>query len=273
MTEQYGTHRDYMQWVEDDAQERLHLIRRTLKDAFGNHIETRVVDVVLFSDINASELAHAILSFPLILKPLLVICNVARRAIERDLGIKNLDTYRTSSLSMENAHSLAGYLKQFLPPCIELPAIVHLDRCAFVDKEIRMIKGRWEKGIVKALSEYGKSPFKKRKFTYNSDSYEIDAASPTEGSIEVAVDIKRIEARLDIHKRCDEIANKAKSLKVVYPDSVFAAIIYYPFISEHSNVSSRLSTPEIEHVFFASESPDSIEEAVKLLLSRIGYQR
>ncbi len=262
-----------MQWVEDDAQERLHLVRKTLKDAFGNHIEMREVDVVLFSDISASELAHAILTYPLILKPLLVICNVAGRAIERDLGIKNLSTYRTSSISMENAHSLAGYLKQFLPPCVELPAIVQLDKCAFVDKEIRKIKGRWEKGIVKVLSECGKSPFRKRKFKFNADSYEIDAASPTEGSIEVAVDIKRIEARRDIHKRCDEIANKAKALKDAYPDSVFAAIIYYPFISEQSNISSRLSTPEIEHVFFASESRDSVEEAVKLLLSRIGYQR
>ena len=51
----------------------------------------------------------------------------------------------------------------------------------------------------------------KRSFKWEGDSYEIDAASPiiTGADIRYAIDIKRIEARRDIHKRSDEIVNKA----------------------------------------------------------------
>lgn len=83
------------------------------------------------------------------------------------------------------------------------------------------------------------------------------------------MDIKRIEARRDIHKRCDEIVNKATKLKASFPQSKFSAVIYYPFVQEQVNIQNRLESPNIDGVVFASESEGSIENAVQLLLSKL----
>ena len=272
MTDGYSSHADYISWVSDDAAKRQEAIESTLREAFRDFIESRQVEVVVFSNMSALALAKAIQHYPRVLKPLLAICNIAARAIERDIIIKNLDTYNPQ-LSTEQANAIAGYIKPFLPAYIEIPAASCLDRYAFIDKEIRTLKGRWEKLSLKALNKHGKSSFKKRKFKVGSDTFEIDAASPLHGPIGIAVDVKRIEARRDIHKRCDEIANKADKLKQCYPDAVFAAVIYYPFIDEHINIQNRLSSPKIEVVVFATESKDSVESAVKLLLDRIGARK
>ena len=50
-------------------------------------------------------------------------------------------------------------------------------------------------------------------------------------------------------------------------------MIYYPFIDEHINIQNRLSSPKIEVVVFATESEDSVESAVKLLLDRMGARK
>ena len=89
----------------------------------------------------------------------------------------------------------------------------------------------------------------------------MDAAYPTTGNIQIAVDVKRIEARRDIHKRCDEIVNKAAKFKGVYSKAKFVAFIYYPFTEEHSHISSRLRSENIDVVVFASENTDSIRNA------------
>ena len=99
----------------------------------------------------------------------------------------------------------------------------------------------------------------------------MDAASPKSGEIKVGIDIKRIEARRDIHKRCDEIVNKAAKLKSAFPSSKFGAVIYYPFIEEHSNVQNRLRSDNIDGLVFSSAAKDSIENAVRILLSTLGY--
>jgi hypothetical protein len=44
--------------------------------------------------------------------------------------------------------------------------------------------------------------------------------------VHIGIDIKRIEARQDIHKRCDEIVNKAAKLKAVFRKAKFGAVIY-----------------------------------------------
>jgi hypothetical protein len=51
---------------------------------------------------------------PSILKPLLAVCNIAGRALDRDLGLKNIDTYVTK-LVEKQALVTAGYIKPFLP--------------------------------------------------------------------------------------------------------------------------------------------------------------
>ena len=266
MADGYGSHRDYMERVKQDAEARHKLVDAALRDAFAPFIEKREVEVVVFSSMSAVDLAGAITKFPSILKVLLATCNIAARAIERDLGINNLDTYRPR-LNDSQANVVAGYIKPYLPPYLELPALCHIDRIWFVDKEIRKGKGRWEREVLLALNQIGQ--FYKRKFRCEGEEFELDAASPKSGNIEIGIDIKRIEARRDIHKRCDEIVNKADKLKKASPNSRFGAVIYYPFIDEQINVQSRLKSTAIDEVVFASESKEAILNAVKMLMASL----
>ncbi|MFQ5740522.1 MAG: hypothetical protein ACE5JX_16075 [Acidobacteriota bacterium] len=111
-----------------------------------------------------------------------------------------------------------------------------------------------------------RSAVQEGKFLVEDDQFELDAAAPKRGPIKVGIDVKRIEARRDIHKRCDEIVNKASKLKSVFPDAKFGAVVYYPFLDEHVNVQNRLS-PAVKTVVFASQSTESIDNAARYLLS------
>jgi hypothetical protein len=265
----YGTHVDFIEWVADDAKIRMNEIEKALDQAFSKFIEIKEVKVINFSNMSAEDLAKGLISFPIILKPILASCNIAARAIERDLSIKNVDTYNPK-ISEDQARIIAGYVKPFLPAYLEIPALSNIDKIAFVDKEIRKIKGQWEKKILDTLNQFGSHPFSKRLFMANGEQFELDAATPKSGSIKIGVDVKRIEARRDIHKRCDEIVNKASKQKTAYPDSKFGAVIYYPFVEEHINIQNRLSSSNIDGIIFASESKESIETGVKMLLSKFG---
>lgn len=272
MPDKYGSHVDYMEWVKDDADSRQKSIEKALHEAFFNFIEKREVEVIVFSSMSAFDLAKAIVSRPLILKPLLAACNIAARAIERDLSIKNVDTY-SPRLNEDQAKVIAGYIKPFLPSYLEIPALSQIDRVAFIDKEIRKGKGRWEKKILESLNRFSSLQFQKRMFMAGGEEFELDAASPKSGDIKVGIDIKRIEARRDIHKRCDEIVNKAAKLKSTFPNSKFGAVVYYPFIEEHTNIQNRLRSDNMDCVVFASEANESIENAVRMLLSTLGVSR
>lgn len=264
----YSTQRDYMATVQAEADTREDMLLTALRDAFSPFVEKREVEVVLFSGMSAFELARAILAQPIVLKSLLACCNIAGRALERDLDIKNLDTY-APRLTDAQAQVIAGYIKPFLPPYLELPTLARIDRVWYIDKEIRKGKGRWERRILEALNRNSTLCFRKRKFQTGGESFEIDAASPEKGAIDVGVDVKRIEARRDIHKRCNEIVNKASKFKQTYPDSRFGAVVYYPFIDEHTNIQSRLRTNTVGAVVFANDSDASIDNAVKLLLATL----
>ena len=115
--------------------------------------------------------------------------------------------------------------------------------------------------MLKSLNAHSAVTFKKRRFLYGDKLYELDAASPETGDIRIGIDVKRIEARRDIHKLADEIVNKAAKLKAVHPGSLFAAVIYYPFITEQINVRERLRSEHVDHVVFAGSSESSIEDA------------
>jgi hypothetical protein len=265
---EYGTHKDFIGLVEASANERQEAVEKALRKAFSHHIEKREVEVIVFSGMTAGDLSEAIFSKPEVLKPLFASCNIAARAIERDLGIKNLDTY-SPRLSRDQAGIIAGYVKQFLPAYLEIPTLAQIDRVYFIDSEIRKLKGAWEKGILAALNEYSETEFHKRTFVAGGEEFELDAATPPKGNIAIGVDVKRIEARRDIHKRCDEIVNKARKLKAAYPRSKFGVVVYYPFIEEHVNVQNRLRSPDIDGVVFASQSDDSITNAVRILLATL----
>lgn len=268
MSKDYGTHASYMKWVEVEASTRYTAIREALRKAFTGFIVKREVEVIQFSEMSALQLAEVIIKHPVILKPLLAICNIAGRAIGRDLGIK-INTYKPR-LTGDTAKLIAGYLMPHLPPYLEVPSLAQIDRFFFIDKEIRRTKGNWEKEIVAALNAFSRIAFRKRKFLVGGKSYELDAASPVTGDvIHVGIDVKRIEARADIHKRSDEIINKAMKMKVRYPDSRFAAVIYYPFIDQQVNVRERLQSDVIDHVVFAGSSESSINNAVRILVASL----
>ena len=268
MTGGYGTHGKYMGWVEESVEDRKKEMQKNLREAFKDYIETREVDVILFSKISVDEFANALMRYPQVLKPIMASCNIAARSIELDLGIKSLNTYEPK-LDEKKAYALAGYLKPELPPYMEIPGLVLIDKTSFVDKEVRKLKGQWEKRILDVLNKISDMTFKKRKFVFNSDEYEIDAAYPIEGDISVGIDIKRIEARRDTHKRCDEIVNKANKLKATFPDSFFIAVIYYPFIDEHINIQNRLNASKIDLVIFASQDGNNIQNACKTIISTL----
>lgn len=269
MSDKYGSHADYMNWVKSDADLRQNTIEDTIRMAFSEFLEIREIETVVFSNMTAFDIAKAIVNYPLILKSLLAVCNIAARAIERDLSIKNLDTYG-EKLSQDQAKVIAGYIKPFLPTYVEIPTLSRIDRIAFIDKEIRKRKGQWEKEILECLNRFSSLPFYKRLFETKGEKFELDAANPKMGDIIIGIDVKRIEARRDIHKRCDEIVNKAAKQKSAFPNSKFGAVVYYPFIEEHINIQNRLRSENIEGVVFASEMKESIENAVRLLLSTLG---
>jgi hypothetical protein len=272
MAEGYGSHKEYMELVAAAADEREQAIQQTLRDAFTDFIETKTVEVIVFSNMDVFALAEAIQKFPQVLKPLSAACNIAARAIERDLQIKNVNTY-APKLTREQAAAIAGYIKPFLPNYLEVPALVHLDRVYFIDKQIRMGKGQWEKKITEALNTNSQIKFKKRKFEVGNEEFEIDAAFPLVGPIKIAIDVKRIEARRDIHKRCDEIVNKAAKLKKSIPGAKFAAVIYYPFVDEQVNIQNRLRSEDIDAVAFASDADDSIMSASSSLLAQLKLEK
>ena len=268
----YSVQADYIAIVLDSANTRQAEVENALRAAFKGFIETQEVEVIAFSDMTARPLADALSRYPIILKPLLAASNVAARAIERDLGIKNLNTYKPR-LSRDNALAIAAYLKPFLPPHLAVPTLCHVDRIQYIDKEVRMNKGRWEQMVVASLNKFSPLVFRKRKFSAGGDQFELDAAAPETGDIGVGIDVKRIEARRDIHKRIDEIVNKAAKLKSSYPSARFAAIIYYPFITEHVNIQNRLNSPNVDAVAFAGESAESVGSAVGLVLAKLGVRK
>lgn len=271
----YASHRDYVRRAKPEADARRALIREQALRAFKDHLSEERCLVINFRDMNATVLGRILAAHPLLAKPLMILGNVAERAIERDLGLKGLNSYNPR-FRRDSAKAIAGYLKPFLPDRIELESFCAIDRLMFLDKEIRKGKGRWERLVRTAFDEAVRSQglphkFQKRRFETGNEAFELDAAYPANGPIEIGLDVKRIEARRDVHKRCDEIVNKAAKFKQVYPQAQFVAFIYYPFTDEHHNVSNRLKSEWVDVVVFASEHPDSIRNAALTALKTVRW--
>lgn len=252
--------------------ERVEQLQISLIEAYKRVIEYREVPFIRFGDLIAQELADAFVAYPLIVKPTLCCVNVAQRAVTRDLGF-DLDTY-APKISREQALALAGYVKPLLPPSIAVPALMELDRYFWTDKELRARKGNWEKAITGTINKISKVAFRKRMFTSGGEEFEIDAAYPAKSEpVQFGIDVKRIESRRDIHKRADEIINKATKFKKAYPNGKFMTLVYYPFPTEHINVQNRLSSTYIDGIFFAGETDSSIRAAVELMVGKLGLRK
>lgn len=273
---EYSDHKAQLANSQPDA-ERVVTLEHELLSAFESVVKYQSVAYICFGDLNAKELADAFFKHPVIIKATLSCVNVAQRAIARDLGV-TFDTY-SDKISSEHASLLAGYIKPMLPPSIALPALMELDRYSWVDKALRANKGNWEKKILSQLCQTSGMAFAKQKFNValkdstKSEAFELDAAYVDAGTIVFAIDIKRIESPRDIHKRADEIINKATKYKSVYPSGKFIAVIYYPFPNQHINVLSRLESDNIDDIFFAGESDSSIESAVDMLAGKLSIKK
>jgi hypothetical protein len=268
----YGTHADFLDMVRESATKRAEEVQAELREAFARYVREEPVLVIQLADINVFELSEILKQHPLVLKPLVIAANIAARAIERDLGIANVDTYNPD-LSPEQAAAIAGYLKPFLPATVALPTLVKLDQVEYVDKEIRALKGRWETRVTNALSRAGNRQFAKRRIDVQGEGFEIDAAFPSVGEVQFAVDIKRVEARRDFHKRVDEIVNKATKIKKHNPRAKFGTVMYFPFEDQHAQIRNRLGESAVDAVAFANELDESIHRAVAEILKAFGIEQ
>jgi hypothetical protein len=267
---EYSSHRDQILGAQP-SEERIEKLTKCLVEAFSSVITYRQVPFIVFDDLNVDELANAFINYPIIIKPILTCVNVAQRAIKRDLGF-DYNSY-SGKISEVKAHQLAAYIKPLLPPAIAIPALMELDRFFWADKYIRAKKGNWEKSVTEAINKQSSKTFRKRRFKCDGEEFEIDAAFPPTGNIDVAIDVKRIESPRDIHKRADEIINKATKFKKTYPKGTFVAVVYYPFPNQHINLQSRLHSPYINEIFFAGETPSSISNAADMLVGKFGLKK
>lgn len=266
---EYSSHKEQIAECQP-PQERIQKLEECLIEAYEKVIIYKEAPFIVFGDLNAEELAAAFIKYPIIIKPTLCCVNVAQRAIKRDLGF-DLNTY-SEKISDTHATLLAGYIKPLLPPAIAVPALMELDRFFWTDKEMRAKKGNWEKTVTLSINKASSKTFRKRKFESDGEQFEIDAAYPAKGeTIEIAIDVKRIESQRDIHKRADEIVNKAQKFKQIYPQSTFIAIVYYPFPNQHINLQNRLQSQYIDRVFFAGETESSIANAADMLVGTIRF--
>jgi len=67
MPKEYDSHYEYMNWVKKDAEERKKKIEEAIRKSFSNFVEIRKVEVILFSNMSAIDLAKAIFAAPFLL--------------------------------------------------------------------------------------------------------------------------------------------------------------------------------------------------------------
>jgi hypothetical protein len=258
-------HGDYVKRVASDAAARKSEIEALFKALFPDLICTAECQIIKLGQVNEQRLASALLSNPNLLKPLLAVCNMGKRAIAQDIGIE-VDTYRPK-LNATNAEAIAGYLKPMLPSEISLEAIGRLDSYQFVDTAIRKAKGAWEKRVCAALEAAGLRGHK-RKFQpskESSEEFELDFAMPIEGDIEVGVDVKHIGHPSDKQKRGDEIVNKALKLWKRYPGALFFSIVKYPYPEDQEPLRARLrpTSRPFDGLFIAGDDDESLAECAQ----------
>lgn len=259
-------HVEYLQDVQAGREERCARIAALVRSTMPKRLERREREVVVLAGMSAPELAAALVAAPELLKPFLAACNMGGRALRKDLGIE-LDTYRPK-LDQEIATRVAEFLLPALPPEITLDALLALDLYQFVDSEIRKAKGSWEKQILRRLVARGVDA-KKRRFEVGGEAFELDIAVPSKGPIVFGVDVKMIGHQRDIHKRGDEIVNKAQKLKVVYPYARFAAVVYYPG-PEYEHLEHRLTDgTRVDSVLRAGDDEDTLDAVADALAEQI----
>lgn len=264
-----ASHADRLSLVIGDARTRRDAIADALRSAFAGYIEIRQTEWIVFSRLSVEALSTILRTNPSVFKSVTAACNIAGRAIRRDLGFE-VNTY-DPKLTQRQADQLAGYIRPFLPEALALPTLEAIDDFWFLDKELRKTRGQWEKLIEAELTRRTGHQFRKRRFLFEGMDFELDAAHPPRGEpIEVGVDVKGISHPRDFHKRGDEIVNKAEKFKIAFPNGKFGAVLHYPFLDSRDNVIQRLGHTAIDGIVFAGDNKESIENAILTLLPQLG---
>jgi hypothetical protein len=90
MSEGYASQKDYIGRVKEIADRRQEELEAQLKKAFAGFIELREVEVINFEAIDVLTLAGILAAQPQVLKALLLVTNLAGRALKRDLKLQIL---------------------------------------------------------------------------------------------------------------------------------------------------------------------------------------
>jgi DNA-binding protein Fis len=258
---EYRSHDAYLQAIAVQRTKRAEEIRSVVREKLGKYVAQVEADELDLGRVSAEELRELLSAHPDLLKPLLVACNVGQRAVKRDLGF-NVNTLRPR-LKQAQAQQLAEFLLRSLPKKILVDSLVALDLYQWTDSAIRKAKGGWEKNIIEGLKGRGVD-CRKRKFKVDGQSFELDVAYPSTGPVKVGVDVKMIGHALDIHKRSDEIKDKATLLKEQFPEATFVSVVYYPDDEGKQQVENRLraGVTHIDRILFAGDDPASIAAVV-----------
>ena len=266
----YSTHREQLEAATPPFEQKESLLSSMLEQ-FIDAIVFQEVPFIQFSELTAQELAKAFFNAPAIIKPILSCVNLAQLAIKRDLGI-DFDV-SANNITLELASIIAGYVKPLLPSVIAIPALMELNRYLWTDKEMRAKNTNWEITVIDAINQISTNLFKKSNFVAEGESFELDTCLLQEVNIEIAVDVKRIESMHGTHKYADEIIDKAKKFKFLFPKGRFYAVVYFPFPTQHINLQSRLKSDHIDEIFFAGETPSSIANTVDMLVGVISSKK
>src|SRR5690349_18338571 len=121
----YRGHGEYLQALASERAARAEEIANVVRERLARYVTRVEAEQISFADVSAMELADLLHVYPTIVKPLLVACNVGRRAVRRDLGF-SLDTLKPK-LTTGQAQQLADYLLPSLPAAINIDSLVAID--------------------------------------------------------------------------------------------------------------------------------------------------
>ena len=267
------SHAERLDRVRDEAEAREAAVTVSLAHAFEGVLVTEPTDWVRFDLMDAAELAAIPRTSPGIAKGLLEACNLASRALERDLGIQ-VNLYRPTFSAQESV-KLAGLLLGRLPARLPLATLTALDRRAFVDKQLRAEAGNWERRVLDALNHLAaEHRFAKHKLKGADGTFELDCAAfhARSGSLAGAVDVKRINGvARDVLNRARDIRDTARKLRACHAELPLVAVIYYPDPAEHDVIRQQISQgSDVRDVLFASEEPSSLEAVALAALAALG---
>ena len=197
------------------------------------------------------------------------------RPLKRELGFEL--TSWEPVLASSRRLQLAKLLLPALPAELPVSALLWMYELRRTESALRHLKGQWEGLVRERLSRLTRCQVtKERPLRAGSATqrFEIDAVvwrgepaaninalTDADGRPALLVDIKRIEGQ-DFSIRAGEMLAAAENCKARFPSLPVAAVLYHPHLDKHERIRYRLTAGEFDAVVFASEAPESIDDAL-----------